>query len=183
MLLSSGAANKIFLLTFDKERQVIARIPCGNTAGPAHLCTASEVATMEFARTVLSLPVPKVLAYSSRADSTPVGCEFIIMEVASGSEFGQLARGQQGTRLPDLERCVEDTAGIVRTWCETPFSQIGSLFFKEDVSDSLRQRPLYAPGAPASLGGADRFRIGPSVNREFWRGKRELLDVDRGPCE
>lgn len=57
-------------MKLDDESEVIARIPCP-MAGPAHLLTASEVATMDFARTVLGIPVPKVLSYSSRAtDST-----------------------------------------------------------------------------------------------------------------
>ncbi len=86
MLLSLGSCNKILLLTLDNGKEVIARLPFP-MAGPPHLLTASEAATMEFLRTVLSVPVPQVLSWSSRADSTPVGAEFIIMEKLPASSW------------------------------------------------------------------------------------------------
>ncbi|KAG9036864.1 Phosphotransferase enzyme [Tulasnella sp. JGI-2019a] len=137
---------------------------------------------MDFARTVLGLPVPRVIKYSSRAKSTPVGCEFILMDVVDDMEFHDLAR-RSDTSLNELSKTVRDTAAMLQTLCQAPFSQIGSLYYKEDVSPELQRRPLYATGAPASLGGADRFRIGPSVGSEFWSGSREHLLVDRGPWQ
>src|SRR3954447_7668020 len=78
--LVDGGFNKIFLLTMDDGYEVIARIPTP-IAGPPHYMTASEVATMDFLRTRLDIPAPKVFAWSSRANSdNPVGAEYIIME-------------------------------------------------------------------------------------------------------
>ena len=78
--LTEGGFNKIFLLTMDDECEVIARIPI-SIAGPAHCTTASEVATMDFLRTRLDIPVPKVFAWASRVGGdNPVGAEYIIME-------------------------------------------------------------------------------------------------------
>ncbi len=45
--IGQGGYNKVFRLTTDDGRAVIARIPNPN-AGPAFLTTASEVATMDF---------------------------------------------------------------------------------------------------------------------------------------
>ncbi len=45
---------------------------------PRRLVTASEVATLEFLRVELELPVPKVLAWSDSNGNT-VGCEYIVM--------------------------------------------------------------------------------------------------------
>ena len=42
-----GSFNKALLLTMSDGNEVIAKIPCPN-AGPPHLTTASEVATLEF---------------------------------------------------------------------------------------------------------------------------------------
>lgn len=42
-----GHYNKAFILTMDNGKEAIGKIPNPN-AGPAHLTTASEVATMDF---------------------------------------------------------------------------------------------------------------------------------------
>ncbi|KAF2825799.1 hypothetical protein CC86DRAFT_293910 [Ophiobolus disseminans] len=65
-----GWFNKVFRLVIDNDAVVIARIPNPN-AGPPFLKTASEVATMEFARSVLGILVPKVLSWSGDS-SNPV---------------------------------------------------------------------------------------------------------------
>lgn len=43
---ADGLHNKAFLLTMDNNEQVVAKVPNPN-AGPPHLTTASEVATMD----------------------------------------------------------------------------------------------------------------------------------------
>lgn len=83
--LTEGHYNRIFLLTMDTGKQVIARIPYP-CAGPAHYTTASEVATMHYLRTRLKMPVPQVFAYSSDP-LNPVGSEYIIMEKVDGEDF------------------------------------------------------------------------------------------------
>lgn len=57
--LANGGFNKVFLLRAKNGREVIARIPTP-IAGPPHYTTASEVATLNFLRAVLKLPVPDV---------------------------------------------------------------------------------------------------------------------------
>lgn len=69
-------------------RKFVAKIPHPN-AGPPMYATASEVATMEFARTILDLPVPKVLAWNA-TDENPVETEYIIMEEAKGSQLHEV---------------------------------------------------------------------------------------------
>ncbi|KAL4927600.1 kinase-like domain-containing protein [Aspergillus undulatus] len=63
--LGEGSSNKAFKLTMANNKTVVARIP-NPSDGTAFLTTASEVATMDFLRNFLYLPVPKVLAWSSR---------------------------------------------------------------------------------------------------------------------
>ncbi|KAH9826908.1 phosphotransferase family protein [Teratosphaeria destructans] len=46
---AEGMYSKAFLLTMDNDEQVVAKVPNPN-AGPPHLTTASEVATMDFVR-------------------------------------------------------------------------------------------------------------------------------------
>lgn len=44
-----GQYSKAFLMTMEDGKQVVAKVPDPN-AGPSHLTTASEVATMEFVK-------------------------------------------------------------------------------------------------------------------------------------
>ncbi|KAL3485358.1 hypothetical protein BJX62DRAFT_243005 [Aspergillus germanicus] len=66
----------------DNGKNVIVRIP-HPIAGPKYYVTASEVATMEFARSVLDIPTPEVFAWNAD-DSNPVESEYVIMEEAPG---------------------------------------------------------------------------------------------------
>lgn len=83
--IGEGNYNKAFRLVMPNSRNLIVKIPNPN-AGPASYTTASEVATMEFGRIVLNLPVPKVLAWSAMSQN-PVESEYIIMEEAKGSQL------------------------------------------------------------------------------------------------
>ncbi|PGH13105.1 hypothetical protein AJ80_06477 [Polytolypa hystricis UAMH7299] len=78
--IGEGNFNKVFRLQMNDGAVAIARMPHPN-AGPSQYTTASEVATMEFARPVLDIPVPKVLAWSATSDNA-IGSEYIIMEEA-----------------------------------------------------------------------------------------------------
>ena len=64
-----------------------------------------------------------------------------------------------------------------------PFSQIGSLYYKEDVTPELQARPLYTENFTPYADEHERFRIGPLVDWQILRGSRGGMDVDRGPCE
>lgn len=83
--LAEGDFNKVFLLRAKNGHELIARIPTP-IAGPPHYMTASEVATIDSLRSVLKLPVPKVLAYSTSPDN-PVGAEYILMERVDGESL------------------------------------------------------------------------------------------------
>lgn len=176
----AGALNKIFLWRFGNGSRLIARIPCRN-AGPPHLTTSSEVATMDFARSVLSLPVPKVVVWSSRAAGNPVGSQYILMEVVKGTSFAEGWRKLSDRRL---DTCLSEAIGVTECLSSTHLSQIGSIFYTEDVPQELRSLPLYADEDIASARtGSERFRVGPCMSDLFWRGRRTHLNVDRGPCE
>jgi hypothetical protein len=85
--LAEGRCNKVFHIQLTEGAQVIAQIPTPLSGRP-HLVTANEVATMEFLRNRLGLTqVPRVLSWSSRSEDTPVGAEYIIMDVADGVEL------------------------------------------------------------------------------------------------
>ena len=64
------------------------------------------------------------------------------------------------------------------------FSHIGSLYFKEDVSEELQSLPLFSENKDPHIAQlSERYRIGPIIDRQWWRGERACLDLDRGPCK
>ncbi|CAE6492989.1 unnamed protein product [Rhizoctonia solani] len=170
-----GSYNKIFRLEFDNKQELIAKIP--TKLIPPFCTTASEVATMDYARTVLKIPVPEVLAYSARASSTPVGVEFILMRPSPGAE---LRKHWDSISEEAAKGVIDQVLDTELKFTRHHFSQIGSIYYVDDVEPSLRQRPLYRDG-DGSEPGADRFRIGPSTEWVLWRGARAELEVERGP--
>jgi hypothetical protein len=152
-----GCFNRIFNLKFDNGSELIAKIPYPLLT-PRHLCTVSEVATMDYARTVLGLPVPKVFGWSASADRTDAGSEYILMEKVEGVELHQRYKNLRSEGIELINQVTAMERALV---CHR-FSQIGSLYYKEDVEPALQERPLYADGAEDDA--SARFRIGPYVD-------------------
>lgn len=132
----------------DTGTQLIAQIPTP-IYKPAKLAIASEVATMDYCRTILHLPVPRVITYSSDASTSPIGAEFILREHAPGvtldERFHEDTQGEKELDWP-TEQMMGLCDDVLR--CETKFLKArfacyGSLFYKEDVSPELRDKPLY----------------------------------------
>ena len=135
---------------------------------------------MDYARTVLGLPVPEVRAWSAHASSSHgVGTEFIIMDKVPGVE---LSSRWSNLTYDQWQPLVMETVDLTARFCTRKFSQIGSIFYKEDVSKELQKRPLYAEGEEMDEA-SEKFRIGPLVDWSVWRGDRaKLTKADRGPC-
>jgi hypothetical protein len=166
--LPEGSYSRAFSMILDNHKEIIARLPTPH-AGPAHFVTASEVATMEFARKHLGLPVPRVLSWCSTRASTAVGAEFIIMEQASGIEVSKVwPQLSQEHRL----LLIDEITRIEKVALDHPLLCYGSIFFRGDLSPET-----------ASVAIDDTFVIGPSLERIFWSAERETMDIDRGPCE
>jgi hypothetical protein len=81
---------------------------------------------------------------------------------------------------------------IERKFETAPFSQIGSLYFKDDVAVEYQKRPLFRPNYPvdddSELHGRleaakEKYRIGPIADRQWWRAERAHIACDRGPCK
>jgi hypothetical protein len=136
--LAEGGFNKVFRLVMDDGTVVIARIPNPN-AGPPFKTTASEVATMDFvswlihcsfklsklirpcyqARTVLEIPVPKVLSWSGEAEN-PVESEYILMEEVTGDQLGE---AWDELELPDKLKIVDDIVKFERKFLSLSFTR------------------------------------------------------------
>ncbi|KAJ6104583.1 hypothetical protein N7523_010903 [Penicillium sp. IBT 18751x] len=64
-------------------KSVLARVPNPN-ASPSFYTTTSEVATIEFARDLLQIPMPRVLGWTATTDNL-ASSEYILMEQATGT--------------------------------------------------------------------------------------------------
>lgn len=171
--LAEGAHNKVFHCKLDNGLELIARIPTV-VAGPGRLVTASEVATIDFVRSQLGIPVPRVLAWCADASTTPVQAEYIVMEKADGIELGKV--------WDNMSSSTKDA--VVREWVDiearmlTPISGgYGSVFYRGDIDQTL-SRNILVDGTQR-----DRFVIGPSVSMSFWEEERRDMNLDRGPCK
>ncbi|KAL5342729.1 kinase-like domain-containing protein [Aspergillus crustosus] len=150
-----GTYNKAFLMTMDNGLEVVAKVPNPN-AGIKHFTTASEVATMDFARRVLDTPVPRVYSWNSRADTHPVGAEFIIMEKA---------------------QVLVATTRLQKQWLRVSFSHSGGLYDSAGVQSPTAAHYIHHGHAVQDSG----FSIGPATGRDWIDAKRSGLAVDRGP--
>lgn len=171
------------MLRLDNETEVVARIPFP-ISGPPHLLTASEVATLDFVRNVMSIPVPKVLTWSSRADSTPVGTEFIILEKVEGIQLPYALSGIQkvGDKVDDVLKLLSQMLDTDKKFADLCFTMYGSLFYREDVAGYPHTTKILADESQENEL-TQKFAIGPHLSWCLWRDERKHMDVDRGPCE
>ncbi|KAE8377771.1 kinase-like protein [Aspergillus bertholletiae] len=162
---AEGGFNKVFLLKANDGREVIARIP-SPIAGPPRYATASEVATLNFLRIILGLPVPKILAYSTSSNN-PVGAEYIIMERVHGES---LASRWLALKTEEVKDIMKQLADMEQQMFSFRFPAYGSLYHKRDIEGET-QIPIEV----------EDFCIGPVAARQFWHGERGQMDIDRGP--
>ncbi|PKY07456.1 phosphotransferase family protein [Aspergillus campestris IBT 28561] len=177
--IGEGSYNKSFKLTMDNGKTVVARIPNPN-AGPAFLTTASEVATMDFLRNILHVPVPEVLAWNAAVDSLdPVGAEYIIMEHALGKN---LADAWTDMDIECKIQTMNDIVAVQQKLLSLRFSEYGCLFYKKDAPSG--SHPAIVEGDVSrelKHDIAEKFSIGPMVDTAFWNNGRGDMDIYCGP--
>ncbi|KAG6254360.1 hypothetical protein E4U23_006379 [Claviceps purpurea] len=193
-----GVNNRTLLLSMDNGKDVVAKILIPD-AGRPHFTIASEVATMKFAREVLCTDLPEVYDWSSNAQDTPVGAEFILMEKLDGV---QLQEVWPEMTLKDRLEVVKAVAAYQKSWASVSFEQFGSLYFAEDVKEkripALEQfgssslhlvGDLKGKSIPALVYTDEkgkrvedsRFVVGPSTSREMFDKGRGDIGFNRGP--
>lgn len=172
--LAEGGFNRVFELTID-GLQVIARLTYPSTY-PKHFSVASEVATMDLARSY-GVPVPKVLDYSATSNNA-VGAEYIIMEKVNGRDLGEI-----WYELSEKERIkvVAQVARLESVLFSISLPGCGSVYYKRDLENGTEAVNITAgESADESVG---QLCIGPEVAQKWWCDKRDQLSVSRGPCK
>lgn len=173
--LPEGTYNKAFLLDLDNGDQVVARIPNPN-AGPPAVITASEVATMKFANSVLDIPVPTVLAWSTQDEAKQgVGADFIIMRPARGVELSVIWEKLDFEAKLEV---IKELVFIEAKFHAAKLPAYGSVYYADElrrISPVGLRNGIPVPDSP--------FTVGPSADLSFWHNKRSNLEVDKGPCK
>ncbi|EAW13223.1 uncharacterized protein ACLA_016690 [Aspergillus clavatus NRRL 1] len=151
-----GGFSKVLLMKMESGNEVIAKVPC-RIAGPATLTTASEVGALSYVRTHTSIPVPRVLSWSSD-ESNPVGAEYIIMEKAAGvplfEQWGAMAEIDKLELIKNLTKLEAQLSAI-------SFPAYGGLYLQEDAV-GLKRQDLDEIIDPDTS-----FCVGPSPDRSF----------------
>ncbi|KAF2838746.1 hypothetical protein M501DRAFT_1011512 [Patellaria atrata CBS 101060] len=156
-----------FRLIMQDGQKVIAKIPNPN-AGPAGYTTASEVVSLDFVKTILTLPAPKVLAWST-TKRNPVESEYIIMEEAKGSQLHKLWQKLELRAKRDIVReIVEVEKKVLSVSFDNGFADFGSA--KATATSPELEEIIES-----------RFSIGPIVRREFWAKERSDMSQYHGP--
>ncbi|RAL06576.1 uncharacterized protein BO97DRAFT_474195 [Aspergillus homomorphus CBS 101889] len=178
-----GQFNKAFVLTMSNGDEVVARLPNPN-AGPAFYTIASEVATRQFIREIMGLPVPKIYTWSSDS-SNPVGSEYILEEKARGQALGKLWAQMS---MPSRCEIIDQVINIEKKLTSVSFSKHGCIYHTSVLSSKI---PVY-DSLDSMLDSASlpevrqtsklsRFTIGPSNDRRMWQSERKFLKLDWGP--
>ena len=164
---SEGAFNKLYSIAVSDED--------GNIGSPRYIFratspvepfykTASEAATLSYIREHTSVPVPRVIAYSSAENE--LGCEWILMEKVPGVA---LANVWSDIDLETKSRETRIIAGFVRQLqdIQRRFTAIGNLYFRKDI-DTLNAAVRVVPTDD------EKYVLGPIVTPYMFAGGRKL---------
>ncbi|OJJ50142.1 hypothetical protein ASPZODRAFT_128762 [Penicilliopsis zonata CBS 506.65] len=160
-----GGFNRVFLLTMDNSACVVARLSTP-IAGPPRLTTNSEVATMTYLQSKVSLPIPKVLDWSDDS-SNPVGAEYIIQEHVKGVQLHQLWPTMNSEQHM---LCTKALSLAMKKMAALDFPAYGSLYFSDAPIDTRAKIPL-----------EQGFCIGPHCSPIFWNRNPGETELYGGP--
>ncbi|KAG6855653.1 hypothetical protein H0H87_012547, partial [Tephrocybe sp. NHM501043] len=176
--LGEGGLNRIFLVTLDTEFQLVVRIPYPLVIPKAY-AVASGVATMDFLCSK-GLPTPKVYAYSFTSGNE-ANTEYLLMEYVKGTDLSQIWSSFKDDEIASL---MGQLAKFELAMMSISFPAGGSIYYARDLIELSGNQgiPLDEQFKSSALQ-EGRFCIGPDVSIPLWYGRREHLNVFRGPYE
>lgn len=176
-----GKHNKLYKMVLKDMRTYILRIPYPvGHAEYREKRLLSEVATMDFMRKKHDMRLPNPVAWEATA-ANPADSPFIVMDYVKGDKL----MGQWKPWVEDMQEkagIIKPAADFVDKMVTTQFSKYGALYFTEDVDAKYQSDLPYAGETDTAL--ADRWRIGPTVEKRFWKGRTVDVGAEfRGPWE
>lgn len=167
-LIAVGGFNAVFNATFPSGDQVIARCPLSTE----DTSPESTVATMTYAKHVMHVPCPTVLAWNSKnSDDNIVGLPYIIMEKSPGTNLADcwdtMSTDEQVYVLFNIAK------HYVHLTRRLPFKQFGRIYFDDArLEKALNDIESYTVG---------KFR--PRLLDPFPGISRPLTYYALDPCE
>lgn len=133
---------------------------------------------MDFLRSK-GLPIPEVYAYSFTSKNE-AETEYILMAYVKGTDLSQIWFDLEKDAIVSL---MDQLAKLESIMMSIPFPAGGSIYYARDLKNLSGNEgiPLDEQIESISLE-KERFCIGPDVSIQMWYGRREQLDVFRGPC-
>lgn len=170
-----GKHHRIYKVTLSTAKELILRIPYKIDSDAAIASKIkSEVATLDFLDLKLNLKVPKVIAYGVNSENE-VGSPFILQEFIEGDllmkKWHPLDSDSKETD-EKLKLVIGPIAKFQDGILEVTFNKFGSLYFYNDVAPTLQSEEPYNDEEDEKL--LNRWRIGPSVEKQFTKGKNKL---------
>lgn len=170
-----GKHHRIYKISLANGKDLALRIPYKLSSDFAiEQNIKSEIATLDFLDLKLKLSVPKVVAYGvtkANALETP----FVLMEFIEG----ELLMKKWEPMVPSSESADKKLKEVINPIMqfhskilEVTFNKFGSLFFYDDVANEHQATLPYDGETDENL--KNRWRIGPSVERAFSRGKKHM---------
>lgn len=178
--LFEGKHHKLYRIALKDLRQYVLRIPyaIGHAEYRKHRLL-SEVATMDFFRKKYQMRIPAPIAWSGDCKN-PIGREYILMDYVAGQKLISMWK-PWSQELQEKSPIIQAAINFINPIIDTKFSRIGSLYFTEDVDASLRDKKPYNEKDPEL---ADRWRIGPTTEKRFWKGSSAAIGQPfRGPFD
>lgn len=178
-----GKHHRVYKLTTNiPNKDLILRIPY-LVDSPENIFRRmqSEIATQDFINIKLKIDTPKIFAYGLDS-SNPVGIPFVIQEYISGDLLMKRwdpllddePNGKPKQQLMDVIDCISD---IYCKLLSFEFRSIGSIYFKKDVMNTD-----YSDKISEIID--DRWCIGPIVERNFWKDKKQSPSKEQlGPWD
>lgn len=196
---AEGAFNKLYSVrSLSISQQYIMRV---TLPVEPFFKTESECATLAYIRMHTSIPIPKVIAYSSTSENE-LGFEWMLIEKINGIP---LSGAWESMNFESKVKLSNEMSRYLQQLSSLRFDEIGNLYFStiqdkvnarrrslDDTvtkeSTNIHDRTLLNPDnetgdetEPVNQNIGTEFVIGRIVSPWFFRDKRVLLSVDRGP--
>jgi aminoglycoside phosphotransferase len=170
---AEGAFNKIYTIFTSGDSGAESQLPyIFRVTLPVEpfYKTASEVATLTYIRQHTSIPVPRVVAFSSTAENE-LGFEWILMDKVPGVSLKSVWREMEMEAKERNTRVIARYVKQLHNQCS--FDVIGNLYFRHDIPNETVRTVSVTD---------DRFVIGPTVTTFMFAGGRKLrLPRNLGP--
>ena len=124
---------------------------------------------MDFLRSK-GLPIPKVYAYSYTSKNE-AETEYILMEYVEGTDLSQIWFDLKKDEIISL---MDQLAKVESVMMSISFPAGGSIYYARDLKELSGNEGISLE--------KERFCIGPDLSVPLWYGRREQLNVFRGPC-